>query len=121
MEKNSLNLPSSAKLLEDHHQPLAQMKKVRHNDFNFNNNNNNNNSGRDQYYEEDLELVRQLQEKTKSLMDASSSAAYNMQNFVSDGIDCSATSTKEYDYLQKVQNQSDDYRSSPYTSFVFQK
>ena len=31
----------------------------------------------DQYYSEDLELVRQLQEKTKSLMDATVSSRYN--------------------------------------------
>ena len=34
----------------------------------------------DHYYSEDLELVRQLQEKTKSLMDASASSRYNPSN-----------------------------------------
>ena len=77
----ALHLPSSPVQTDDH---ATQMKYNERSEVkNFLNNNNNDigsptMKSSDQYYTEDLELVRQLQEKTKSLMDASS--RYNTTN-----------------------------------------
>ena len=86
IESSNFNLKFSTSSLDQENDNLIQDDQSESRRTIDNNNNTDNGisalskSTSDHYYSEDLELVRQLQEKTKSLMDASASSRYNPSN-----------------------------------------